>query len=216
MTALHRIAIDPDATCQGDAALAAIQTVYPSAILAGGYLRDARFGKAQKDIDIFVGPDAGLEGLEKALGPDWFVDLEFDVASMDRNEYGKGFGDKVVAAYKAEHQVLAAHFLPVQIIVRHEQPTIEGLMDDFDWSFCQVARATPFYVHAYATPAFALSDGPSRPVFNLLDPDDARMDHSITRGVRLGLKYPERTFYRPLKTYKKSCVEALEEDPFSL
>lgn len=41
-------------------ALAAVQQLFPGAVLAGGYLRDKFFGRSPKDIDIFIPNDPEL------------------------------------------------------------------------------------------------------------------------------------------------------------
>lgn len=177
-------------------ALERVQSIDPYAILAGGVLRDTLFGKEVKDIDIFVGPDVTQEALQAAL-PNHWVDREFVPADMQGTAYGRGFGERVLVVYEAYHK---DHVEPqVQVIVRRDPIVLDEVLADFDWSFCQIGKWNAIKNGmCYATHAFRLSmnDGP---IFNMLPIGDPRVEYSINRGHRLAEKYPDRTFYVPMK-----------------
>lgn len=177
-------------------ALERVQSVDQHAILAGGVLRDSLFGKEVKDVDIFTGPFIALCELRAAF-PNHYVNVEFDVDHMRlRNEYGMGFGERVDMVYKVTHGWDGS--LPIQIIVRRDPIILDEVLADFDWSFCQIGKWNGANNGiCYGTHAFRLSmnDGP---IFNTLPLGDTRVPHSLERGRRLSLKYPERTFYQPI------------------
>ena len=186
----------PNIPAEALEALERVQTVDPYAILAGGVLRDSLFGKEVKDVDIFVGPGFGIMDLQ-AVFQDEAVSVEFDVTSINNRDpsYGKGFGEQVEMVFRVEPWDYFAQKRPIQIIVRRDPIILDGVLADFDWSFCQICKWNAIKNGmCYATHNFRLSmnDGP---VFNTLPLDDKRMPHSLERGRRLSAKYPERAFY---------------------
>jgi hypothetical protein len=113
-----------------DTILAALKPTFPSAVIAGGAVRDYLLGVEPKDIDVFV--NANLTKLSVRIE-------DFDFVRMEPNiEYEHWTEDQ-------KHPVagvLDGHYLPtnipVQLIGRpHEGFSAKSLVNDFDIGITQ-------------------------------------------------------------------------------
>jgi tRNA nucleotidyltransferase/poly(A) polymerase len=104
---------------------------FPSAIVAGGCVRDEIFGKPVKDIDVFVSYedfDNRLVNIQEVLGRE--VVLEGDI------DYEGGEDDEVQGVLTLEPH---GDELPVQVIVLAPGMAPLDRVERFDFSFCQAA-----------------------------------------------------------------------------
>jgi hypothetical protein len=104
-----------------------IRTVFPDAIVAGGYLRDLTIGAQPKDIDVFIGKRGGdtveLEQLlSKALDECVKVEFNLSYANMEVNRV---------------FTVVAGDPLPVQIIELESTDPVARILEH-DFGLCQV------------------------------------------------------------------------------
>jgi hypothetical protein len=105
-----------------------IRTVFPEAIVAGGYLRDLAIGAKPKDIDVFIGNRMTLttEAVERMLSTalDECVKVEFSLsyANMEVNRI---------------FTVVAGDPLPVQIIELDIADPVERILQH-DFGLCQI------------------------------------------------------------------------------
>ncbi len=108
---------------EGLRALAAVQAVFPGAALAGGYLRDAFFGRSQKDIDIFVPyqRDIPMDSLGLSL-------FTTPASYMEQAEVHAVF----------EVDAMDGHSLPVQVIFMAEGVDVIQRIMNHDFDFCQI------------------------------------------------------------------------------
>lgn len=167
--------------------LKTIQQVYPTAVIAGGCLRDTIYGKEIKDIDFFI-PYAPkgqclsqtLEKLQELLDLDHeLINLSDDADSEDYKAWQEE--DRKVISVMAfridgvEHQLV---FL---------EPD-EKMIDKFDLSFCQILfdgetlETTQMFRDTFNTKVVTLGEG--RQI-------NSRIASRIKRFAR---KFPELTF----------------------
>lgn len=162
------------------AALAAIQTVDPDAVIGGGCLRDLDNCREVKDIDIFVEGDkaAHLFELQKRLqdlaGVDYVGDID------DSTMYPIGDGNDVVGFFEIEFDAVDQ---PIQMIVV-KWPTVK-ICDRFDFGICRIAfdgqklTRTPEYEQDKRDQVFKLRRSRT----------DEEMVASVHRFARLTRKY---------------------------
>lgn len=162
------------------AALAAIQTVCPEAVIGGGCLRDLDNGREVKDIDIFVYGDkeASLRGLNLRLFGMTGIEHVGDIDP--KGMYPVGDGNDVVGFFEIETTDVA---LPVQIImVSHDTARI---CDRFDYGICRISfdgnalTRTPEYEQDKIDQVFKLRRKRT----------DAELVASVHRYARLSKKY---------------------------
>ena len=172
-----------------DLVLRAVQVADPSAVVAGGCLRDTYLGEAFKDIDVFVGPG-------------------FD---PDKLPYGwiatESASEEHVARYREFYatnlrRVLALDRIngngnplpPVQIIERTHAILPTTVLESFDLGFCQIAYDG---VCGYSTETFR-RDMRDNTATCMLALDDPRMEHSKERAARFMARWPTRRFLYPM------------------
>lgn len=162
-----------DDDSEGLRALSAVQKVFPSAILAGGYLRDCWFGRSPKDIDIF------------------FEYTENPTAAL-RHALGAANVDPMMGAmYREQGDVNSVWDLkgfahPCQVIMLNEGLTAISRVKDHDFDFCQIwhdgwrLNCTVAFTHMNAQEV-TLTHCESQSEFN----------RSMDRWDRLKQKYPD-------------------------
>lgn len=165
-------------------ALAQLQTCIPSAIMAGGCLRDREFGKKVKDIDIFVpvssNPEKDLSEVKKMLIDLGWLDVRVDTAKT----YPEGCDTRIIGV--VEGRVLNCP--PIQVVVG-EWDT-EKIFEHFDFGICQISfdgrtiRRSPDYQ----------MDRRSRKFRIVTERSDKAFVSSINRWARLKEKYQDWTF----------------------
>lgn len=162
------------------AALAAIRTVSPDAVIGGGCLRDLDNGREIKDIDIFVEGDkaADLFGLNSRLND--LAGVEYVGEIDDSTMYPVGDGNDVVGFFEIEFDGVD---VPIQMIVV-KWPTV-NICDRFDFGICRIAFdgqnliRTPEYEQDKLDQVFKLRRSRT----------DAEMVASVHRFARLTRKY---------------------------
>ena len=155
---------------EGLRALKAVQAVFPGALLAGGYLRDAVFKRQPKDIDIFV-------PFMDTVPTDTVPKLYPEAGAADYIEQGEVSGIFNVYGFD----------LPVQVIALKQGLDPVDRAKAHDLSFCQVWHdgvelgMTKSFMSTYANGVVTLDTCE----------DKAEFDRSMRRWARLSLKYPE-------------------------
>lgn len=159
-----------------------IQFIFPTAVIAGGCLRDFLYDKEVKDIDIFIQTEdaaPSVRGLELALG----VELRPLSQTTETEEYQQFAAETdrnlieiySFVRYGIEHQII---FL---------KPDPE-MVNKFDLSFCQITTdgkevfMSELYFATVNTREVTLGKGREL---------NARI---IGRIIRFSKKYPELTF----------------------
>ena len=163
------------------ATLLALQTIDPSAIIAGGFLRDHYYGKPVKDIDYFVSSVATLKQIKQ-------------VFPFARQEHYAEFLRYQAAEVVDVIDLGTIEGVPAQVIVLAPGLIPEERARLHDFGFCQVwSRGLPtvFYSGTFVRDNFS---------------DTVTLDHcesysefcrSMGRWRRLKQKYPEKTLVIP-------------------
>lgn len=156
---------------------------FPSAIVAGGCVRDEIFGKPVKDIDVFV----SYADAYKYLFPEsHFADcLERDVSL----EYWSLYTD-IPDVDSVCSVVPLAGELPVQIIIMKPRLSPIERLGLLDFGFCQVAWDGKEVVY---TPEFQW-DHYFDEITLVHCENQHEFDRSMVRYERLKQKYPEDEF----------------------
>jgi hypothetical protein len=121
--------------------LSQFQQSDPTAILAGGSLRDAYCGKIHKDLDFFLTDD---------IHPSKIVDDYFPAVygvSARRMKHLPLFPREISTARDAYRNVkyvksvyeLSWHDLNINVIVCEKYPSITEFLESFDFGICQIA-----------------------------------------------------------------------------
>ncbi|MEZ2409817.1 hypothetical protein AB6806_23785 [Bosea sp. RCC_152_1] len=165
--------------------LAAVQTIHPEAILAGGALRDLDNGRPVKDLDIFI--DAGrvsVGALSVLLGIDpTTVHVQGCDFSSCLNESDCQFSD-TFSCLGWEVNVIGLADMPV---------TLASVTERVDFGICQIGtdgvevRKTLAYHNDKAFRRFTVCRQQS------VD----ETDRSLRRWDRISAKYPGWTLVRP-------------------
>jgi hypothetical protein len=115
------------------AALAQIKSYIPSAVIAGGCLRDREFGKKVKDIDIFVPVSTSTEADLKAV-KEMLIELGWQEVHIDTAKtYPDGCDTRVIGVVEAKLQGCP----PIQVVVG--EWNTENIFDHFDFGICQIS-----------------------------------------------------------------------------
>lgn len=120
--------------------LAAVQAVCPTAVLAGGCLRDRDNGRPVKDLDIFIFADSDREafGHINAL-----TESEFEVSYDETYEGGGAYPDDQnleviqIAALHAGPAMENLGGLPVQLIFTRWDTS--RIVERFDYGICRLS-----------------------------------------------------------------------------
>lgn len=161
--------------------LSLVQSINPTAVLAGGCLRDLILGGEVKDLDVFV--DASNENLWEDLQQvlmlrhGWRVCMQVNadyVASM-RGEVAKVVGFRVPGC---EHEV--------QIIGLKSLTTPYEAIERMDFGACQIGIAGP--THCLFTKDAAV-DFRQRTITMLEPADHVQECRSLARATRFAEKY---------------------------
>jgi hypothetical protein len=157
-----------------------------SAILAGGCVRDALFGKPIKDIDIFVSEeDADSMKLSKALSR--------SVQKLNCTSYAEI--PDVSSVFDVE---VSAGEIPVQIVSMKNGMSPVERISTFDFGFCQVGYNGKEVI---ATEHFK-SDFSNKTISLVYCEDQKEYGRSMARYERLKTKYPEfNLISKPLNSY---------------
>lgn len=171
--------------------LLAVRQVFPSAIIAGGSLRDLHYGKTPKDVDIFIHGggsfdmdmlDADLEELYKVIGK------PVDIFEQDI-EYGSNNSRDVVLILKYLIDEVAYDIIfQTSTTVSISGNNVEDIIGSFDMSICQIAfngevtDITQGYLDTYR-----------HKVIHMLRVDD----RSDSRIARIKEKFPDFTVKMP-------------------
>lgn len=169
-----------------------VQAVFPSAIIAGGALRDLMHGKPIKDVDIFVPIHLDYVGsLEAAYERVWDMFSGENIILDEASQYG-------VTTLEDKDRDLYAIF---KLIRRMYGPVIDGQcyaydlvlctpdaarIETFDINLCQITydgkhvRITGAYATGYLTRTLR--------VMNV-----NRTDRNAARMQRMCIKYPDFT-----------------------
>ena len=156
-------------------ALRAVQKVFPGALLAGGYLRDAHLSRAPKDIDIFVAHSDTW-----VAGNLMMVSMTGAAEYMEQSEVGaiwnvEGFG------------------LPVQVIMLRPGLSPQDRAEKHDFGVCQVWHDGD--VMGFTS---GFSEDAHERTFTLRHCEDQKeYDRSMRRWDRLKEKFPEFTLVVP-------------------
>jgi hypothetical protein len=195
------------------AVLQKIQTVYPSAIIAGGALRDLYHGKPVKDVDIFISvnewDDEVIESgrdefdnfedflseqaqvykeqvkITKALGLKDLIKIKF--ASL----YGRdgNLPRDVMAVYRYRFNDLPYEIIFVKQEEVYKNP-VQNTISWFDLSICQIGYDG---VNIYSTNAYL--ETTRTKVIRIMNVN--RKDRQANRMDRMLSKYPEYTAEQP-------------------
>lgn len=163
-------------------ALRALQVLCPSAILAGGYLRDTILERPVKDIDLFcseLGDDKRLA--LKALFP--------DAKPEQFSEWLAYQGNEVVAVWSLGE----CAGLPLQLIELAPGCSPVDRAKSHDFGICQVWHDG---TDADSTEAF-YRDCHDRSFTLAHCEDQAQFDRSMRRFERLSKKYPDHELVIP-------------------
>jgi hypothetical protein len=175
-----------------------IQAVCPSAVLAGGALRDLDNGQDVKDLDIFIrSPDMDdAEAARFALEEAGF-ELVFDDSGEGGKIYPEDQNLEVVAVMD-----LLGFELPVQLIFTNWDTG--RIVDRFDYGICRLA----WDGETLSRPAEYDEDKQAR-VFRLRRdrPTPVSMRGSVHRYARLVAKYPGWTWW----PYEDPCPFGMVE-----
>ncbi len=166
-------------------ALREVQKVCPSAVIAGGALRDLAFGGYPKDLDIFVPSE------EVRAHPGHMKPAEWNMKSLLlTQEYQVGMRDVVVAVSEWDVKYLV---LPVQII-ELAAPAGEGFgytaVQRMDFDSCRVFHTGHRLV---TTHEFRSAHEHCRWTL-LLCEDEKQAARSLRRAERFAVRYPHVTF----------------------
>jgi hypothetical protein len=165
-------------------ALAQLQTCIPSAVMAGGCLRDREHGRKVKDLDIFVpvstDSHADLEAVKVMLeGLGWK-----SVTIDDAKTYPEGCDTRVIGVVEAD--VFGCP--PVQVVVGNWDT--DRIFDHFDFGICQISFDGRELKRSVAYRLDSLNR-----VFKLAtNRSDEAFVSSINRWARLKEKYRDWTF----------------------
>jgi hypothetical protein len=167
--------------------LAAIRAVAPSAVLAGGALRDRDNGRPVKDLDIFVegeGSDDLMDVREK------LIERGFECSFPNSDEMYPIAQGEVVGFFDVSHPTLrpAGAAANVQLIV--VRWSTEDIMSRFDFGICQIA----FDGTAVERTAHYLQDQEERTFTIVRERRDEALEASVERFARLSPKYPGWNF----------------------
>lgn len=111
--------------------LTKVQTQYPSAVIAGGCLRDLDYGLQPKDVDIFI-PDARGEIIDDASATLYRLFGEAKEVFGDiSSQYDYVRDIKLVQKY-------TINGLDFDIIFEHIKDKEQTVIDTFDFSICQI------------------------------------------------------------------------------
>ena len=171
---------------------------FPSAIVAGGCVRDEIFGKHVKDIDVFVSyedayhyPDDPLVSFTSVLErsgvkEDWSTYM--DIPDVD-------------SVYSIQP---LTEELPVQIIVMKQGLLPLDRLSKLDWGFCQVAWDGKQEVWMEGFSADYTCDT----ITLIYCENQKEYDRSMVRYERLKQKYPEFKLVIPQEYQKFISSEA--------
>ena len=161
--------------------LSLIQSIAPSAVLAGGCLRDLILGGEVKDLDIFVdaSSEIGWEDIQHVLTlrHGWRVSMTVntDYVQTMRSEVAKVVGFRV-----------PSFPLEVQIVGLRSLKSPEDAIDRMDFGACQIGIHGP--AHFVFTPSF-MNDFLDRTI-TMLEPEDHVQEcRSLARSARFADKY---------------------------
>lgn len=102
--------------------------VAPSAILAGGALRDLDNGRPIKDLDVFVYAGEAHDAFDHLSKEGFVIDCTFDGSYVDAAK-------DIDAAYCCRKE---GH-LDVNVVILREPHTISEAISRFDFGICQIA-----------------------------------------------------------------------------
>jgi hypothetical protein len=172
------------------ALLDTIQHFYPEAVIAGGALRDLVFGRAVKDVDVFLAHVPTEAFLNEITGfkpedifAEWHANLIESAASysgLDR------FGLTALhTAYVDGHQV---NFITYKGDIRPEH-----LVNRVDFGPCQIAWDG---LRVFIGDQF-LTDWSNRTWTYMGDRAEGDLERSVRRAHRFKERYPDWTFVFP-------------------
>lgn len=172
-------------------ALESVQSVFPGAILAGGYLRDVLCGRAPRDIDIFV--------------PYMAMDLKRAIAlGILRAERMTGAAEYMERTEVCDIWDLADCELPIQIIMLSPGWNPIERAKNHDFGICQVwmSGAAVEYTEAF------VADVASNTFTLVACETEIEYRRSMRRWTRLQEKYREFTLVVPEEFRKFAGVAA--------
>lgn len=177
-------------------ALALVKRTFPGAIIAGGFLRDAFFGRQKKDIDIFVPFDAD-ERTSLSMELDGFKRLSWS---------GYMVGGEVEMVWELKDSDSFGY--PVQVIMLRAGLDVEERARAHDFDFCQVWHDGTFWRESL--------DFASRNMYEVTlvhCESQKEFDRSMRRWERLKQKYPDMTLVIPERfaMFKDSAKGSLPE-----
>lgn len=169
-------------SCEGVRVLRDVQRIFPSAVLAGGYLRDTMLGRPPKDIDVMVKAvdfDKYTPEQLSALGVVSSMDLSYTQSEV-----------REIAEFDNEHGNL-----PVQIVVLDLdlEPVERALKVDF--GLCQIMHDG--WMFAYSD--LFVADISARTFTLARCETSAEFERSMRRFERLKEKYPDFTLRVPAR-----------------
>lgn len=159
--------------------LAVIQKVVPSAVIAGGFLRDIHAGVQPKDIDIFCGPISEAQLYAAGLP----FRTVFDSA------YVASARDEVAKVYDLTFWFSP---IPVQLVVLKREMTPAEVIGRVDFDFCEIAYTGTALIR---TDAFKLAMYCARAICPFSDP--VQVERSRRRAARWAPRFPGWSFEFP-------------------
>lgn len=171
---------------------------FPSAIVAGGAIRDYIFGKPIKDIDVFV---------SYADTYDYLFPISHFAHHLERNVFKEDWSSYVdIPDVDSVYSVLPfTGELPVQIIVMKPGLSPVERVDQLDFGFCQA-----YYDGESVKHTWGFHEDANRKTITLIRCENQQeFDRSIIRYERLKQKYPEFTLVIPEKFQRYLPLDAL-------
>lgn len=111
--------------------LAKVQTQYPSAVIAGGCLRDLDYGLQPKDVDIFI-PNAKFDLIGEARDSiEHVLGVPTEVFGDISSEYDYVRDIKLVLKYTIDGT-------DFDVIFEEVKDKTQSVIDTFDFSICQI------------------------------------------------------------------------------
>ena len=108
--------------------LSQVQKKHPEAIIAGGFLRDLYFGKAFKDIDIFVANPVGY------ISPAFTRDSKYDMTYSTDSEISE-----VEKLWYDTIETVINYSSPIEVnIICVPSGNLTARVQEHDFDFCQV------------------------------------------------------------------------------
>lgn len=164
---------------EGMRALEAVKAVFPGAILAGGYLRDAHFGRSAKDIDIFVPHMSDTRHLDLRYAEPGSGLLLCSVAGaaeyMEQTDVNRIFDFDMLG-----------YALPVQVVMMAPGVDVVQRCGEHDFDFCQI------WHDGWVTRTTIEFRSMAPRVVTLTHCEDAaQFARSMRRWDRLKAKYPD-------------------------